>query len=202
MVLKTLGELKLEGSDFQRPKALLLLVYLALEGQKERRHLAELFWPSHDNALGNLAMTLSRLRKVVSKDLEADEIFAQTTLLTDVDDFQLALEHKEWSRITNLYQGGFLEGIDTSQSGIEVEEWIYEKREHFASLARYALICSAEEKAKQQHFSQAAQEATKAYHLRYAPEPETEDLKRLYLLLQADQHPTAQTFKKKQMAMV
>ncbi len=44
MLLRTLGGLKLEGSDFTRPKPLLLLAYLALEGPKERRFLSELSW--------------------------------------------------------------------------------------------------------------------------------------------------------------
>ena len=57
MKLITLGDLKLEGSAFKRPKALLLLAFLALEGKKERRHLAELFWFGQANALANLSLT-------------------------------------------------------------------------------------------------------------------------------------------------
>ena len=63
MQLITLGDLQLEGSDFKRPKALLLLTFLALEGKQERAYLAELFWHSQSNALGNLSITLSRLNK-------------------------------------------------------------------------------------------------------------------------------------------
>jgi hypothetical protein len=45
MRLQTLGALQLEGGQLRRPKPLLLLAYLALEGRQARGHLAELFWP-------------------------------------------------------------------------------------------------------------------------------------------------------------
>ena len=44
MLLRTLGGLALEGTGFHRPKPLLLLAYLALEGPKLRRYLAEVFF--------------------------------------------------------------------------------------------------------------------------------------------------------------
>ena len=41
MHLRTLGGLTLEGASFRRPKPLLLLSYLTLEGEKDRQFLAE-----------------------------------------------------------------------------------------------------------------------------------------------------------------
>lgn len=61
MRLKTLGRLELPGTRFTQPKPLLLLVYLALEGPQQRRHLAELFW--RGNHMKSLSMTLTRLRQ-------------------------------------------------------------------------------------------------------------------------------------------
>ena len=49
MLLRTLGGLQLEGTEFQRPKPLLLLAYLALEGPQERGYLAELFFQGSSN---------------------------------------------------------------------------------------------------------------------------------------------------------
>jgi hypothetical protein len=43
MKLLMLGKLKLEPSTFTRPKPLLLLAYLSLEGPRSRRDLAGLF---------------------------------------------------------------------------------------------------------------------------------------------------------------
>ncbi|MEX2502850.1 MAG: hypothetical protein WD336_10785, partial [Trueperaceae bacterium] len=63
MRLSTLGELRLDGADLARPKPLLLLTYLALEGPRSRRHLANLFWPDGADPLRSLAVALTRLRQ-------------------------------------------------------------------------------------------------------------------------------------------
>ncbi|UCH24784.1 MAG: hypothetical protein JSV66_05455, partial [Trueperaceae bacterium] len=74
MRLRTLGRLELEDSGLNRPKPLLLLCYLALEGPQERRHLAELFWPTSTNALKSLSMALTRLRQGAPGVAEADQV--------------------------------------------------------------------------------------------------------------------------------
>ena len=60
--LRTLGDLALEGANFTRPKSLLLLTFLALEGPQDRRYLAELFYPGAQRPLGGLSSGLARLR--------------------------------------------------------------------------------------------------------------------------------------------
>jgi DNA-binding SARP family transcriptional activator/tetratricopeptide (TPR) repeat protein len=185
MLLHTLGELRLEGSAFQRSKALLLLTYLALEGSQERQFLAHLFWGRMDNALGNLAVTLARLKKAALDALETDNIYAKTTIQTDTQAFETAFSNKAWHKVLKLYKGSFLQGVHSDDWGTEVEEWVYQKREAFAAKAREALLQVAEEEAKNKHFDSASQYALKAYHLKAAPEPELQDLERLYLLLRA-----------------
>ena len=80
MRLQTLGGLRLEGADFQRPKPLLLLAYLAVEGAKDRRHLAELFWPDASEPATSLRVALGQLRKgapgVLGGDKDPAEIVA------------------------------------------------------------------------------------------------------------------------------
>lgn len=196
MKLKTFGGVRLEGSDFRRPKALLLLSYLALEGSQERRHLAELFWRSHENALGNLAMTLSRLKEALPGALELSDLFAKTHIEADFLHLNKAYEAKDWQQVETLYQGTFLEGLNSSAYGVEIEEWVFKNREEFANLCRHALIELAEESARRGNFAEAARRAAKAYQLRYAPEPEAEDLKRLYPILRADLHPDAKDVQK------
>lgn len=71
MLLRTLGGLELTGTVFTRPKPLLLLAYLALEGPQERRFLADLFFLETGDPLNLLAVTLSRLRKVADGLVEA-----------------------------------------------------------------------------------------------------------------------------------
>ena len=62
MLLRTFGKLELEGTSLRRPKPLLLLAYLAIEGPQGRGHLAELFFPHSAKARANLSVALSRLR--------------------------------------------------------------------------------------------------------------------------------------------
>ena len=92
MNLKTLGGLALEGSDFKRPKPLLLLSYLALEGPKERRFLSELFWPNTTDSLNSLSKALYRLRQGIPGIIEADEVRVRVNIETDVEELLTALE--------------------------------------------------------------------------------------------------------------
>ena len=164
---------------------MLLLVYLALEGSQERQFLARLFWGRMDNALGNLAMTLARLKKAAPDALETDNFYARAIVQTDTQALDTAFSNKAWQEVLELYKGSFLAGVHSDEWSTEVEEWVYEKREVFASKAREALLHVAEEEAKNQQFETAAQHALKAYHLKAAPEPELEQLEQLYLLLRA-----------------
>ena len=61
-MLHTLGGLRWGESAFRREKPLLLLAYLALEGQQARPRLARLFWPDAANPANSLAQHLVRLR--------------------------------------------------------------------------------------------------------------------------------------------
>jgi DNA-binding SARP family transcriptional activator/tetratricopeptide (TPR) repeat protein len=185
MLLHTLGELRLEGSDFHRSKALILLVYLALEGSQERQFLARLFWGGMDSALGNLAMTLARLKKAAPDALETDTLYARAIVQTDTKALDTAFSNKAWHEVLGLYKGSFLQGVHSDEWSTEVEEWVYQKREAFAAKAREALLHVAEEEAKNKQFDSAAQHALQAYHLKAAPEPEPGELEQLYHLLRA-----------------
>ena len=81
MLLRTLGELRLEGSDFSRPKPLLLLAYLALEGPKPRRYLAELFYMDTKDPYNGLAQAVKLLRKRAPGAIEADAHEAKLSAL-------------------------------------------------------------------------------------------------------------------------
>ncbi len=49
MLFKTLGGVKLEGTEFSSPQSLLLLAYVALKGPVSRNLILELFWPFQAN---------------------------------------------------------------------------------------------------------------------------------------------------------
>jgi DNA-binding SARP family transcriptional activator len=185
MRLRTLGKLELEGGNLQRPKPLLLLCYLALEGPKERRHLAELFWMGATNSLGSLSMALTQLRQGASGSFEADLQRVWTYLETDAKQLLRAAETGELEKVLELYQGRFLDGLYLQDWSAELEEWVYHTREFLAGRVRGVLLRLAEAAAAQQQFELAAKQAEQAYLLSGAPEPEVEELERLYALLLA-----------------
>ncbi|UCH26829.1 MAG: tetratricopeptide repeat protein [Trueperaceae bacterium] len=184
MLLRTLGGLGLEGSPFTRPKPLLLLAYLALEGPQERRHLAELFWPEAADHMKSLSVALTQLRRGVPGATEADEVRVRTAIATDASLLLDALSLGNTEEAINCYQGAFLEGVKPVW-GVELEEWIYQKRELIAREIRKALIGTAETEAAQGRFDTASRIAERAFRLAGAPAPEPEDLVRLHTLLLA-----------------
>lgn len=189
--LRTLGRLELSGSEFARPKPLLLLAYLAIEGPQERRHLAELFWPGNADGLNSLSVTLSRIRRGAKNALEADEVRVWTRLETDTQALLGALEAQNLEKALAHYQGAFLDGVYLSDWSPELEEWVYAQREAMAAKVRTARMTLAEQAAQQGQFEAAAHHAEAAYSLPGAPPLEPEDLRRLYPLLLAGKSPQA-----------
>jgi DNA-binding SARP family transcriptional activator len=104
MLLRTFGSLVLEGSDFTRPKPLLLLSYLALEGPQDRRCLAELFWPGASDHLKSLTVALVRLRKGAPGVIEADHERVWATVETDAERFLTLLEHSCFTKLMNVLE--------------------------------------------------------------------------------------------------
>ena len=184
MILKTLGGLGIKGSDFNRPKPLLLLTYLALQGPQDRRRLAEIFWVNEKDPLDNLRNALSLLRKGVPGSIQTDGAVVWTTTKTDTQKLITAIDSHQLDEALELYNGPFLTGKD-QDLGQELEAWFYKTRESIAGRVRQALIRLAERDAQQGEFDIAAKRAGRAYLLFGAPEPEAEDFRRIYRLLQA-----------------
>lgn len=87
MNLLTLGRFELTGAAFARPKPLLLLAYLALEGPRDRRHLAELFWPEAADPLNSLSAALKQLRHAAPGSVEGDTTQVRTLAACDARTF-------------------------------------------------------------------------------------------------------------------
>ena len=185
MLLRTLGGLELPASSLTRPKPLLLLAYLALEGPQERRHLSELFWPGATDPLNRLAVTLARLRGAGPTVVGADHLRVWTDLAADAQVLLDALEGGKCEEADGLYRGPFLAGFYLRDVGAELEEWVYATRERIASRVRSGQLRVAESFAVQGHFPEAARLAERAYRLPGAADPEPEELGRLYALMLA-----------------
>lgn len=183
MKLVVLGGLKVEDCPLTRPKPLLLLAYLAVEGSRDRRDLAELFFQGTQDPAQGLRVALSHLNKEASGALRSHEKRLWTELPSDLTDLETLLAQERYQEALELYKGPFLEGLDAESE--ELEEWLYQKRERVAGQVREAFLKLAEQEASSGHFAGAANRAEQAYLLRFAPEPEIEMLERIYMLLRA-----------------
>ena len=189
MNLQTLGGLKLHNSDFTRPKPLLLLGYLALEGARDRRHIAELFFSQASDCMSSLRTTLKRLRQEVPNTLESDGDTLCTSLECDARSLLAQLETGDLEACVQRYAGAFLAGLTLPDWSAELEEWVYATREFIASSVRGALLTLAERKAARAEFEAAGALAERACWLPGATDPEPEEFVRLGALLTAAQSP-------------
>jgi predicted ATPase/DNA-binding SARP family transcriptional activator len=189
MLLRTLGGLELQDSGFTRPKPLLLLGYLALEGGRDRRHIGELFFAQAKDRMNSLRTTLMRLRQEVPGVLEADGDPLRASVECDAQRLLSNLESGELELATAHYTGSFMAGVHLPDWSIELEEWVFTTREFIASRVRSALLTLAEREASRSDFTSAAQLAERACWLEGAPDPEPEEFLRLGALFTAGQSP-------------
>lgn len=191
-----LGGLALEPSTFTRPKPLLLLAYLSLEGPRSRRDIAELFWQDTKDPMQGLRMALLQLNKEVPEAIQTDEKKVWTELPSDLSELESQLEAGKLEEALEVYQGPFAEGFDVQDVGEELEEWIFGTRERVAGKVREALLELADKDAARGDIRNAADRAEEAYLLRSAPEPEPDVLKHIYAFLRADENPQAESVAK------
>jgi DNA-binding SARP family transcriptional activator len=184
MLLRTLGGLSLEGSSLKRPKPLLLLSYLALEGSKDRKHLSELFWPGAASSMSSLRTALRQLRQSAPGVLEGEEQLS-ARVACDAKELLQAVERGELETSREAYRGPFLKGFYLEELGVELEEWIYATREFIAARVREGLLKLAEKRAATGRVAEAARLGEEAYWLSGAPEPDPEHFSRVYRLLVA-----------------
>ena len=190
MVLHTLGGVRLEGSDFTRPKPLLLLAYLVVEGPQVRRRLAELFWVRGADPMKSLSVALTRLRKGAPGVVEADDERAWATVESDVADLLDVHARGAWDDVIARYTGPFLHGFDMRHLGRELEAWIFETREFLAAHVRRALIERAEDRVAAGAYARAKADAERAWTMAEAVS-EPEELARIHALLLAGESPHA-----------
>ena len=195
MLLRTLGGLELLGTTFARPKPLLLLCFLALEGPKERRYLAELFFAEATDPLNRLAVTLSRLRKVGAGLVEVDGARARATLEADAARLLDVSEYVGPEAVVNLYGGPFLDGVELGGCSFELEEWVYSTRDHLARQVTTAYLALAEQGAAGGAFRDAARQVEAALKVAQTARLEPDDLRRAHTLLLAGRHPQAATLR-------
>ncbi len=189
MQLITFGKVKLEGIGFSRPKPLLLLAYLTLEGAQTRDHLAELFW-GDKKAKSNLSVVLSQFKKegageVISSQPGIDPL--PSLIRCDAQEFLELLANDNLQAALELYQAPFLHDLGKPPDDLEVSsellDWVLLKRESFAQRAQVAMLKLAESHLFENNTQAAKALAERAYQLPEAPELEPVNLARLQRLL-------------------
>ena len=196
MYLRTLGRLELEGSTFQRPKLLLLLAYLSIEGPKSRRHLAELLWSDATDPATSVRMALLQLRNAAPSVLATNPGAVEVAVPSDAREFLKLVDGDDLTSAAELYRGSFLPGFHLPGWGVEIEEWVYATRELLAERARHTLLELGERDAALGDLRAGALRAGQALALEAAPPPEPEDFRRLHALLVAgDSHKADEVVK-------
>ncbi len=191
MQLRTLGNLKLETTDFSRPKPLLLLAFLAVEGAKERRHVQDLFWSEAGNRALSLRVALSQLRQVSPDLVQSEGQRLSSSLKSDVGAFLQAIRDGDLEVARGLYSGAFLDGFSLLDWGVELEEWVLNTRDMLAGQARAISLKLAEREFVVGKLEVAVRFAEEAYRLAGTAHPE--ELERLHTILQAGKSALAFT---------
>ena len=209
MRLKVFGKVGIDDSGFSRPKPLLLLSYLAVEGDTDRHRLAELFW-NGDNDQKGIAKKLAKLSVVLAqfKKEGAYEAIPDIKGINpipfvaecDALDFVAALEKNDLLTAIQHYTGGFLKDLgrtpDKLDISAELMEWIFLKREELAEQARTALLAVAEEAFVENDFETAKKLASQALELEDAPEAEPAVLAKIQVYLGDDSSKSSAALQK------
>ena len=182
MHLRTLGGLELVGARVARRKPLLLCAYLALEGPQERRHLAHLFWPSTSDPAANLRVALSQLRSVDPRLARQDGACVWTDAVTDAQQIVADLERGVAERVEGV-RGRFLDGVDGSDLGPELESWVVDTRAFISSRLHRGLVTLAERRLARGEHEHALDMLERALAVTALDELDPDDLPRLHTLL-------------------
>lgn len=137
--LTTFGRPSLHGSALNRPKPLLLLAYLAIEGPKRRRYLAELFFPNAKDPRDALSTTLARLNRAYGGIIATAGDLVRADVGCDALDVLAHLDAGRPVAAVREYTAPFLDGLDLPMPA-ELEDWVYATREHLAERVRDAAI--------------------------------------------------------------
>ena len=153
MRLFTLGGLKLEPG-LTDPQPLLVLAFVALEGERSRGELKELFWPHQPDKTKrskSLSDVVRRLNRADPRLLEPGRgaLSSYLTSYVGVDalDFQTAVGDKRYEEAVELYGGTFLGGLERKRLrlGEEVREWLEGKRSELQEGFVRTLLALADE---------------------------------------------------------
>ena len=152
--LVALGELALYESERGRKlavprKGLALMAVLASAGGRgvSREKVASLLWPdSEDSGRGALKQTIYELRQTLGNNSvvlgTAELTLDPAGITSDVADLEAARARSEWTRVTELYAGPFLDRFHV-RGAAEFDHWVDSHRDRYRRIFHDALEKSA-----------------------------------------------------------
>lgn len=144
MRILTLGCVELEdGALNNQHLPIVLMAYIAIEGPSDRRELARIFWPKSSDPGNNLSSTLSRIRRAAPDALVIDRHHVESRWRTDAQDLLDTPADMVWTAALPEFKGEFLAGFRLPKLGLQLEEWIYRRRDEIAGVAADALLRGA-----------------------------------------------------------
>lgn len=187
MYLRTLGQAALEGSRLKRPKPLLLLGYLALEGATARPHLRELFWATAAKPADSLRVALGQIREAAPGALSEEGEVVGLALPSDVGELLEAFRRQP-QRIPELYRGEFFSGLRLEKGDAALENWLLQAREKLAAQVQSRLLALGEEEWAGQQVDAASERIRQIYAATGTKGLEAGELQRLRRLAAATNH--------------
>jgi tetratricopeptide (TPR) repeat protein len=178
----------LEGTSLRRPKPLLLLAYLALEGPKPRRYLAELFFGDVKDPYDSLSTALKYLRQHSASALNVQPKTVSTEVTCDVRVLFQVLEEGHVAEAVSHYRGPFLSTLDLTL-GEELENWVYQQQDGIAQRFRLVVLEHVE---GQGETREAVRLIEQVWRLTKDQGTDSVILNRLYQSLTAGKSPLAQ----------
>ena len=147
-----------ENLELSAQKPDLLLIYLAYHNDfVSREHLAALFYPEYSDEIArkNLRSILSRARSYSwASALEVVDARIRFRLATDVQEFLMAIQAKNWELALGLYERPFLDGFPLLGVAA-LEEWCHLEREHLSHLWHEAAMFETDRFEREGQFSRA-----------------------------------------------
>lgn len=190
MELHTLGAVFLPELDFRRPKPLLLLAYLCLEGPQPRRELSELFWPTASDPRDSLSTTVSRLNGAHDGLVEVNGRTLTTAVECDAAEVLSLLDGGHYRAATDRYEGPFMHGLDLSLPP-ELEDWVFDTRDYLARRVRVALLALVETAVADGDIGEAGRLAEAAVKVSEQSPLEAHELRALHHTLSLSESPLA-----------
>jgi predicted ATPase len=154
--VSTLGQIRLEGRSFTRPKAVVFLTYLLFEGQQSRQFLSDFFWTDAEDPMNSLRNQIFQLRPYVQNALKTTRQSVEFVGTCDALECLHLLENGQLEAAIQLYQGEFLAGFEAPNNP-ELSAWLNTTRQFMKRQVLEAIFQLCEKVLAQKNFERIKQ---------------------------------------------